>query len=79
MIPASRVRLFGKCGEGWESKGCHQLWLYFVICGMALASTAIGYGQATGSFSGNVVDKSGSGIPGATVTVTSQDTGLTRG
>jgi hypothetical protein len=34
------------------------------------------HGQATGSFSGNVIDKSGSAIPGATVTVTSQATGL---
>jgi len=35
-------------------------------------------GQATGSISGNVTDKSGSSIPGATVTVTSQATGLVR-
>ncbi|MGB8258760.1 MAG: carboxypeptidase-like regulatory domain-containing protein [Terracidiphilus sp.] len=36
------------------------------------------YGQAIGSFSGNVLDKSGSAIPGAVVTATSQGTGLTR-
>jgi hypothetical protein len=36
------------------------------------------YGQATGSFSGNVHDKSGSVVPGATVTATSQGTGLSR-
>jgi Carboxypeptidase regulatory-like domain len=36
------------------------------------------YGQANGTFSGTVVDKTGSVIPGATVTVTSQGTGLTR-
>lgn len=35
-------------------------------------------GQATGSFSGNVVDKSGSAIPGAAVTVTSQETDQVR-
>lgn len=35
-------------------------------------------GQATGSFSGNVLDQSGSGVPGATVTATSQATGLAR-
>jgi len=35
-------------------------------------------GQATGSFSGNVLDKSGSGLPGATVIATSQATGLAR-
>ncbi|WP_158748671.1 carboxypeptidase-like regulatory domain-containing protein [Acidobacterium sp. S8] len=36
------------------------------------------HGQATGSFSGNVLDKSGSGVPGVTVTATSQETGLAR-
>ena len=36
------------------------------------------HGQATGSFSGNVVDKSGSGVAGATVIATSQGTGLAR-
>ena len=36
------------------------------------------YGQATGSLSGTVLDKSGSSISGATVTATSQRTGLAR-
>jgi len=36
------------------------------------------YGQATGSFSGTVADKSGSAISGATVTATSQGTGVSR-
>src|ERR1700761_1538316 len=36
------------------------------------------YGQATGSFSGTVTDKSGSNIPGASITATSQATGLAR-
>jgi Carboxypeptidase regulatory-like domain len=35
-------------------------------------------GQATGSFSGTVTDKSGSAVAGATVTVTSQATGVAR-
>jgi len=43
-----------------------------------LASCPAVYGQATGSISGNVVDKAGSGISGATVTVTSQQTGQVR-
>ena len=34
--------------------------------------------QATGSFAGNVLDKSGSALPGATVTATSDETGLAR-
>jgi hypothetical protein len=37
------------------------------------------YGQATGSFLGTVTDKSGAPISGATVTITSQGTGATRG
>jgi hypothetical protein len=36
------------------------------------------WGQATGSFSGTVTDKSGSPVTGATVTVTSQGTGAVR-
>ena len=36
------------------------------------------YGQANGSFSGNVTDKTGSVIPGAAVKITSLGTGLTR-
>ncbi|QNI30532.1 carboxypeptidase regulatory-like domain-containing protein [Alloacidobacterium dinghuense] len=36
------------------------------------------YGQATGSFSGTVTDKTGSSVPEATVTATSQATGLER-
>ncbi|MGB6687125.1 MAG: carboxypeptidase-like regulatory domain-containing protein [Terracidiphilus sp.] len=36
------------------------------------------HGQATGSFSGNVLDQSGAGLSGATVTAASQATGLAR-
>jgi hypothetical protein len=36
------------------------------------------YGQARGSFSGNIVDKAGSVVPGASVTVTAQSTGQVR-
>ena len=46
------------------------------ICGLALSPGM--YGQATGNFSGVVTDKSGSSISNATVTATSQGTGLTR-
>jgi Carboxypeptidase regulatory-like domain len=44
--------------------------------GMSFASTV--WGQATGSFSGTVLDKTGSPILGATVTATSQGTGISR-
>jgi len=46
--------------------------LAVLFCGQAA------FGQATGSFSGTVTDKSGAPINGATVTVTSQATGATR-
>jgi hypothetical protein len=49
-----------------------------VVCVIALSLSPVARGQATGSFSGNVVDKSGSGIPGAAVTLTSQSTGQVR-
>jgi hypothetical protein len=53
------------------------LFLVFV-CTLAFSVSPSLYGQATGSFSGNVVDKSGSAISGATVTATSQGTGVSR-
>src|ERR1700721_2273533 len=53
-------------------KAFFVLILYFI----ALISSSSLYGQAAGSFSGNVLDKSGSGIPGADVTVVSPATGF---
>jgi hypothetical protein len=49
-----------------------------VFLSLVLAVCPLMYGQATGSFSGTVSDKAGAVISGATVTVSSQDTGLTR-
>ena len=51
------------------------LWVVFAV---ALLFPVVLCGQATGSFSGNVIDKSGSGIPGAIVTITAQETGQVR-
>jgi hypothetical protein len=45
---------------------------------VALFGASSAHSQATGSFSGSVVDKSGASISGATVTVTSQATGVMR-
>ncbi len=53
------------------------LWLIVLGCAFVAVLPAA-YGQATASFSGSVLDKSGSGIAGATVTVTAQATGLAR-
>src|SRR5271163_984701 len=67
-----------KSTEGLASKIPHGLLLLMVGCALALAVSPAMYGQATGSFSGTVADKSESAIPGATVTATSQGTGLAR-
>jgi carboxypeptidase family protein len=49
-----------------------------VVCVFALMTSPAALGQAVGSFSGNVLDKSGAGVPGATVVATSQGTGMAR-
>jgi hypothetical protein len=57
---------------------CCRIHTVAVACVLALVLCPAVYGQATGSFSGNVTDKSASAIPGATVIATSEGTGLTR-
>jgi hypothetical protein len=53
--------------------------LFVVIaCSVALCLSPAMYGQATGSFSGTVADKSGSVIVGATVKAISESTGQSR-
>jgi hypothetical protein len=52
--------------------------IFAFACMLTLALSPGLYGQATGAFSGSVADKGGSSIPGATVTITSQATGVTR-
>src|ERR1700746_2621519 len=49
-----------------------------MICMTALCFSRLAYGQAIGSFSGTITDKSGSSIAGAPVTVPSQATGAIR-
>jgi len=51
---------------------------FLIAFAFAIAISPVLYGQSAGSFSGDVRDKSGSGVAGATVTVTSQGTGLVR-
>ena len=48
------------------------------VCAFVFSISQLSHGQATGSFSGTISDKSGSVIAGAKVTVTAQSTGLTR-
>src|SRR5579863_8787609 len=74
--------LFCSRGSCPGSKGVSHMRLnvcfLLLVCTFALAISPSLYGQATGSFSGNVVDKSGSAVSGATVTATSQGTGVSR-
>ena len=52
--------------------------LLVLICTLVFPICPLLYGQATGSFSGTVSDKTGSVITGAKVTATSQGTGVAR-
>jgi hypothetical protein len=64
--------------EGSADTKSHKMLLLVVVCVLALMISPAMHGQATGTFSGNVHDRSGSGVPGATVIATSQGTGLAR-
>jgi hypothetical protein len=55
-----------------------RIFFLLLVCTIALSVSPALYGQAAGSFSGTVTDKSGSAITGATVTATSQGTGVSR-
>ena len=49
-----------------------------ICCAICLGWGQKAFGQATGSIAGTVTDKSGGGVAGASVKVTSQTTGVTR-
>src|SRR5215472_3017789 len=55
-----------------------KLFVFALSCFLAILMSQRLYGQATGSFSGTVTDKTGSVVAGADVTVTSQGTGVSR-
>src|SRR5580658_5984294 len=55
-----------------------RIFFVLLVCTLALSVSPALYGQATGSFSGNVLDKAGAVVAGATVRATSQSTGLAR-
>jgi hypothetical protein len=63
--------------QGEKSMLKRRALIVAVICSM-LSLSLLTYGQAHGSLSGTVTDKTGSVITGAAVTITSQGTGLTR-
>ena len=55
-----------------------RAFLTVIVCTVLLFVPSFTYGQARGSFSGTVTDKSGSFIAGATVKAVSQSTGASR-
>ena len=61
-----------------NSSQAQRLLLYVVLSLLALSLAPAMHAQATGSFNGNVTDKSGGGLPGATVIATAEATGQTR-
>src|SRR5216684_4224978 len=65
-----------------EGKGClmigKRLFWAVMACTVGLCIPSIMYGQATGSFSGTVTDKTGSVIAGVTVKAISEGTGASR-
>jgi Carboxypeptidase regulatory-like domain len=67
-----------KSTGGFTNKIVHRAILIVVASALALATCPAIYGQATGSFSGTVLDRSGSSISGAGVTATSEGTGMAR-
>lgn len=69
---------FQNSTDGRIKKSLRAVLCLMGACALLLAVSPAMYGQANSSFSGNVTDKSGSGIPGATITVTSQATGQER-
>jgi hypothetical protein len=76
-----RTRMKEECTKSADRLAAaikHKIALYLAVCALALGLSPAMYGQATGSFSGSVLDKSGSGVVEATVTATSQETGLFR-
>src|SRR5258708_309926 len=59
---------------------CKSHWVnLFVVSLLLIASNNTVRAQVSASFSGRIDDPSGAAIPGANVTVTSSETGATRG
>jgi hypothetical protein len=76
-----RIMIEPNCSKsmgGAADRVLRKLSFFVLVCALALAVSPAIYAQATGSISGSIMDKSGSAVPGATVTITSLGTGLTR-
>jgi hypothetical protein len=73
-----RTLMKAKCPKSTDANKRLRRAFFVVAWAFAFAICPAMYGQATGSFAGNVIDKSGSSIPGATVIATAQATGQAR-
>lgn len=62
----------------FANKRLYKTLFLAAVFALAIMMSPAARGQATGSFSGNVTDKSGSALPDASVTVSSQATGMER-
>jgi hypothetical protein len=68
-----KVILFKTVGEDWmRTKVLGAALILLLSCASAVAQ------QTTGNIAGRVVDQQGAGVPGATLTATSSQTGFTR-
>jgi Carboxypeptidase regulatory-like domain len=72
------LSLRGATTERGSEMSSKQARLAVCCCALICLFSPLLHGQATGSFSGTVSDKAGAVIPGASVKITSQGTGLTR-
>ncbi len=69
------------CPGSVKASGCRKpncVLFLLMTCVLGLITSPTMHAQATGSFSGNVHDKTGSVVPGATVKAISEGTGLSR-
>ena len=74
----TKVQSFSSCRKRAEILTAKAFLPIAAVFALALAFSPALHAQARGSFSGNIVDKSGSAVPGASLTVTSQTTGQVR-
>src|ERR1700733_8760287 len=79
-LTMKRTLMGAKCPKSNHARANKKLRvaLFAVAWVFAFANCPAMFAQATGSFAGNITDKSGSSIPGATVIATAQATGQAR-
>ncbi|MGH9310760.1 MAG: carboxypeptidase-like regulatory domain-containing protein, partial [Vicinamibacterales bacterium] len=64
-----------RAGDPWRQLILHS-WLAFVVACAAMLPAAVQAQAIYGTLTGTIADASGAGVPGATVTIKNEDTGL---